>query len=92
MLLIGFALALAALVGMRTPLDETGPLRPAPARPPVRRVLPLAVIAAASVFNYSLPGCSGSARSASSSWSPAVSSSRRGRSCPRTGRASSPPI
>lgn len=56
MLLIGFALSLAALIGMRTPLDET--VEPVPARPvhPIRRVLPAAVIAAASVFNYSLPG------------------------------------
>ena len=56
MLLIGFAVALASLVGMRTPLDETGPTERRPAVHPVRRVLPLAVIAAASVFNYSLPG------------------------------------
>ena len=58
MLLIGFALSLAALIGMRTPLDETGPPAAAPVRPvhPIRRVLPAAVIAAASVFNYSLPG------------------------------------
>ena len=58
MLLIGFALSLAALIGMRTPLDETGRAA-APARVdvhPIRRVLPLAVLAAASVFNYSLPG------------------------------------
>lgn len=76
MLLIGFALSLAELVGVRTPLEESGPgaLRPgqrsrtgatAPDRPaagradpvhPFRRVLPLAVLAAASAFNYSLPG------------------------------------
>ncbi|MFN8114381.1 MAG: hypothetical protein U0R51_14425 [Solirubrobacterales bacterium] len=56
MLLIGFGLSLAGLVGMRTPLEETA--APGPAGPvhPVRRVLPAAVIAAASVFNYSLPG------------------------------------
>ena len=113
MLLIGFALSLAELVGMRTPLEESGsgvlrpgqrsrtgatgspdrpqgpqpperphaatpPVRPQgpqpPERPhaataagrpaagradpvhPVRRILPLAVLAAASAFNYSLPG------------------------------------
>ena len=56
MLLIGFAIALASLVGMRTPLDEIGPLERRQPVHPVRRVLPLAVIAAASVFNYSLPG------------------------------------
>lgn len=58
MLLIGFALALAGLVGVRSPLDER--TDPAPAAGdrvhPLLRVLPLAVLAAASVFNYSLPG------------------------------------
>jgi len=62
MLLIGFAMALAALVGMRTPLDEAHGTAGPPAAPggplvhPVRRVLPLAVLAAGSAFNYSLPG------------------------------------
>jgi hypothetical protein len=60
MLLIGFALSLAALVGMRSPLDESSAETAEAPRPseahPVRRVLPLAVLAAASVFNYSLPG------------------------------------
>jgi len=57
-LLAGFALALAALIGLRSPLAESGgEAEPAPARAhALRRVLPLAVIAAASVFNYSLPG------------------------------------
>ena len=56
MLLIGFALSLASLIGMRSPLDEgAGPQRRADVHP-VRRVLPLAILAAASVFNYSLPG------------------------------------
>ncbi|MCB0875501.1 MAG: hypothetical protein KDB46_04810, partial [Solirubrobacterales bacterium] len=57
MLLIGFGLSLAGLIGMRTPLDELGdPGEPARRAHPVLRVLPLALIAAASVFNYSLPG------------------------------------
>jgi hypothetical protein len=56
MLLIGFALSLAALIGMRTPLDETVTAATREGVHPVRRVLPLAVLAAASVFNYSLPG------------------------------------
>jgi hypothetical protein len=62
MLLIGFALSLASLIGLRSPLSETGAGRPAAAAAadsgvhPIRRVLPLAVLAAASVFNYSLPG------------------------------------
>ncbi|MEZ5155447.1 MAG: hypothetical protein R2718_04975 [Solirubrobacterales bacterium] len=57
MLLIGFGLSLAGLIGMRTPLDELGdPYEPARRTHPVLRVLPLALIAAASVFNYSLPG------------------------------------
>ncbi len=56
MLLIGFALSLAALIDMRTPLDETAATAPAGPVHAFRRVLPVAVIAAASVFNYSLPG------------------------------------
>ncbi len=61
MLLIGFALSLAALIGLRTPLDEPGEEdEPGEAEHrdahPVKRVLPLAILAAASVFNYSLPG------------------------------------
>ena len=57
-LLIGFALALAALVDLRSPLAETRAERaPAPGNVhPIKRVLPLAILAAASVFNYSLPG------------------------------------
>ncbi len=61
MLLIGFALSLASLVGLRTPLSEPDDVDadhpPTPSTEhPVKRVLPLAVLAAASVFNYSLPG------------------------------------
>jgi hypothetical protein len=57
MLLIAFALTLAALVGVPSPLDERGvEVRAGPAVHPLLRVLPLAVLAAASVFNYSLPG------------------------------------
>ncbi len=60
MLLIGFALSLASLVGLRTPLTglEDGDVDPIvhSTAHPVRRVLPLAILAAASVFNYSLPG------------------------------------
>ena len=62
MLLMGFALALAGLIGLRSPLDEPdgdgseGEERSLADVHPVRRILPLAVIAAASVFNYSLPG------------------------------------
>lgn len=58
MLLIGFALSLAGLIGLRTPLDEESeePAQAPAGVHPVRRVLPLAVIAAAAVFNYSLPG------------------------------------
>ena len=58
MLLIGFALSLAGLIGMRSPLGEetkSGPRRHGRAHP-IRRVLPLAALTAASVFNYSLPG------------------------------------
>ncbi len=54
LILIGFAVLLAQLVGIRT---ATEPERPASDRTrPIVRVLPLAVLAAASVFNYSLPG------------------------------------
>jgi len=54
LILIGFAVLLAQLVGIRT-ADE--PDLPASGRTrPIVRVLPLAVLAAASVFNYSLPG------------------------------------
>jgi hypothetical protein len=57
MLLIGFALSLAALVGLRTPLSEVGVESAVrPAVHPLKRVLPAAILAAASVFNYSLPG------------------------------------
>ncbi len=56
MLLIGFAVSLAALIGMRTPLDERASPDVRDGVHPVRRVLPLAILAAASVFNYSLPG------------------------------------
>ena len=57
MLLIGFALSLAALLDLRTPLSEVDD-EPAvrPAVHPLKRVLPPAILAAASVFNYSLPG------------------------------------
>ncbi|HET6831580.1 MAG TPA: hypothetical protein VFH44_09560 [Solirubrobacterales bacterium] len=56
MLLIAFALALAALVGVRSPLTERTVEAGARDVHPLLRVLPLAVLAAASVFNYSLPG------------------------------------
>ncbi len=62
MLLIGFALSLAALVGLRSPLSEPGtdgetdPVSVPSTVHPIKRVLPLAILAAASVFNYSLPG------------------------------------
>ena len=61
-LLIGFALALAALVGLRPAASDAGAeSAPSQEEPPadvhpVRRILPLAFLAAASVFNYSLPG------------------------------------
>jgi hypothetical protein len=54
LILIAFAVLLAQLVGIRTAAD---PERPPAARiRPIVRVLPLAVLTAASVFNYSLPG------------------------------------
>lgn len=54
LILIAFAVLLAQLVGIKT---EADPERPAAARVrPIVRVLPLAVLTAASVFNYSLPG------------------------------------
>jgi len=58
MLLAAFALALAALVGVRSPLDEgAGTVATARVHPrPLLRILPLAALAVASVFNYSLPG------------------------------------
>lgn len=56
MLLAAFALALAALVGVRSPLEEGGKPGAGASVHPLMRVLPLAALAAASVFNYSLPG------------------------------------
>jgi hypothetical protein len=54
LILIAFAVLLAQLVGIRTAADpERRDLR---RLRPIVRVLPLAVLAAASVFNYSLPG------------------------------------
>ncbi len=54
LILIAFAVLLAQLVGIKTAAD---PERPASERTrPILRVLPLAILAAASVFNYSLPG------------------------------------
>ena len=52
MLLIGFALSLAGLIGMRTPLDETGTAGPPRSVHPIRRVLPAAVIAAAASLPF----------------------------------------
>jgi len=54
-LLIGFALCLARLIGLGDPVraEESEPVRDPH---PLLRVLPLGVLAAASVFNYSLPG------------------------------------
>ncbi|HKJ34955.1 MAG TPA: hypothetical protein VKA36_00170 [Solirubrobacterales bacterium] len=54
LILIAFAVLLAQLVGIRTAADpERRDLR---RLRPIVRVMPLAVLAAASVFNYSLPG------------------------------------
>lgn len=54
LILIAFAVLLAQVIGMPTAADperrDTRRVRP------ILRVLPLAVLAAASVFNYSLPG------------------------------------
>jgi hypothetical protein len=52
LLLIAFAVLLAVLLGVRVPgtRPALGPVHPA------LRVLPLALLAAAAVFNYSLPG------------------------------------
>jgi hypothetical protein len=53
-ILIAFAVLLADVIGVRTAIAaERRDLR---RLPPILRVLPLAVLAAASVFNYSLPG------------------------------------
>ena len=55
LLLLAFALALARLVGMGSRPPNT--IRAGPPAPhPLLRVLPLGILAAASTFNYSLPG------------------------------------
>ncbi len=54
LILITFAVLLAQLFGMRTAADPERP--PAPGVRPILRVVPVAALAAASVFNYSLPG------------------------------------
>jgi len=55
LLLLGFALALGRLVGLERSSED--PPDPQVTRPhPLLRVLPLGILAAASVFNYSLPG------------------------------------
>ena len=53
LILVGFAISLAGLLGMDLP---RGGRSHASRVHPIRRVLPLGVLAAASVFNYSLPG------------------------------------
>ncbi len=54
LILIAFAVLLAQLLGIRTEADAERD--PAPGVPPILRVVPVATLAAASVFNYSLPG------------------------------------
>ena len=58
-LLIGFALCLARLIGLGVPgaagVADDADREPTTAHP-LLRVLPLGILAAASVFNYSLPG------------------------------------
>lgn len=54
LILVAFAVLLAQLVGIRTAADP--PHRDLSRLRPILRVLPLAVLTAASVFNYSLPG------------------------------------
>ncbi len=54
LILIAFGVLLAQLLGMRTVADPERP--PAPGVRPILRVVPVAALAAASVFNYSLPG------------------------------------
>ncbi len=54
MILIAFAVLLAQVVGIKTAADPER--RDLSRVRPILRVLPLAVLAAASVFNYSLPG------------------------------------
>lgn len=53
LILIAFAIQLGALVGIP---GTSGAASPAIAVPPLLRVLPLAMLAAGAVFNYSLPG------------------------------------
>lgn len=53
LILICFALLFAALIGIAVPGSRREPVARVH---PVRRVLPVALLAAASVFNYSLPG------------------------------------
>ncbi len=53
LLLMAFAVLLAALLGMAT---GSGEARGLGGVHPIKRVLPLAILAAAAVFNYSLPG------------------------------------
>jgi hypothetical protein len=53
LILIAFALVLAEVVGVRRPRGADGG---GPSRALVLRALPLGVLAAGSVFNYSLPG------------------------------------
>ena len=54
LILIAFAVLLAQLVGIKTTTDAER--RDLSRMRPILRVLPLAILAAASVFNYSLPG------------------------------------
>ena len=56
MLLAAFALALAGLLGVRSPLDENADAAATTRAHPLLQILPLALLAAASAFNYSLPG------------------------------------
>ena len=56
LILIAFAVLLAQVIGMATAADIPDRKRLGRGVRPILRVLPLAVLTAASVFNYSLPG------------------------------------